>query len=109
MRGRPVGQALADICRDLAISPRLCDGPFWFAITCGIMRYRGNLPKLMKDFRRREVRFCDTEADRNPALDWPEPTRDGIRRVLGFFIGEPDAACPLPAPPLLSASVPRPP
>ena len=43
----------------------------------------------MKDFRRREVRFCDTEADRNPALDWPEPTRDGIRRVLGFFIGEP--------------------
>ena len=89
IRRHPVGRVLADICSDLGISPSLCPGNFWFEITCGIMCYRGNLPRLMKEFRRREIRFCDTEADRNPALGWPEPTRDGNRRVLGFFIGEP--------------------
>ena len=74
------------------------------------MWYRGNLPRLMKEFRRREVAFCDNEADRNPALDWPARTRDGIRRRLGFFIGEPPATpFPLPAPPRPPAPVPRPP
>ena len=74
------------------------------------MSYRGNLPRLMKTFHRREIRFCDTEADRNPALGWPERTRDGNRRMLGFFIGEPPVTpFPLPAPPLAPATVPRPP
>ncbi len=80
------------------------------------MWYRGNLPKLMKEFRRREVHFCDTKADRNPAIDWPEPNRDGIRRVqgfccvLGFFVGQPPVfPLPRPAPPLPQAPVARPP
>ncbi len=116
IRRRPIGRTLADICQDLAISPSLCEGRFWLAISCAIMWYRGNLPRLMKEFRRREVAFCNNEADRNPALDWPARTRDGIRRRLGFFIGEPPATpFPLPmhlknlaAPPLQDA-VPRPP
>ncbi len=122
IRRRPIGRAIADICGDLGISPSLCEGRFWLAVSCAIMWYRGNLPRLMKDFRRREVAFCDQEADRNPALDWPARTRDGIRRMLGFFIGERpvtpfplpapaplQAAVPLPAPPPLRAAVPRPP
>ncbi len=114
IRRRPIGRALAEICADLGISPSLCDGNLWFDITCALIRYRGNLPKLMKQFRRREIHFCDTEADRNPALGWPEPTRPGIRRVLGFFIGEPPligepGATPLPPPALAPAAATRPP
>ncbi len=110
IRRRPIGRALADICADLGISPSLCQGNFWFEITCGIMWYRGNLPKLMKGFRRREIHFCDTEADRNPALGWPEPTRAGIRRSLGFFIGEPPVTpFPLPDVPRRQAAVAQPP
>ncbi len=110
IRRRPIGQAVAAICQDLAISPSLCEGQFWFALSCAIMWYRGNLPRLMKTFRRREVHFCDTEADRNPALGWPEPTREGIRRRLGFFIGEPPVtpfplSLPFPGP----AASPQPP
>ncbi len=100
LRRRPVGATLADICHDLGVSPRLCDGGFWLALSSAMMWYRGNLPKLMQELRRRETRFCNTEADRNPALGWPEPTRDGIRRLVGFRIGEPPAAPALPpAPP----------
>ena len=88
IRRRPVGRTLADICRDLGISPSLCEGHFWNAIFAAITDYRGSLPKLIKDFRRREGAF-EKDLDRHPALGWPERTRDGIRRSLGFFIGEP--------------------
>ena len=110
IRRRPVGRAITEICSDLGISPSLCDGNFWFELLRTMMHYRGNLPRLVKEFRRREVVFCDTEADRNPALGWPAPTRDGIRGILGFFIGEPPATpFPLPAPALPPVAVPRPP
>ena len=76
-----------------------------------LMWYRGNLPKLMKELRRRAVQFCDTEADRNPALGWPESTRDGTRRLVGFFIGEPPVLPELlpPLPGLPPAAALRPP
>ena len=110
IRRRPIGRTVADICSDLGISPSLCDGRLWLALSGAIMWYRGNLPRLMKEFRRREIRFCDTEADRNPALGWPERTRDGNRRMLGFFIGQPPVTpFPLPAPPPPLAAVSRPP
>ena len=104
IRRRPIGRAIADICADLGVSPSLCERTMWLALFEAIMWYHGNLPKLMKTFRRREIRFCDVEADRNPAIDWPERSRDGIRRILGFFVGEPSAS-----PPLRSAlSLPQP-
>ncbi len=114
IRRRPVGRALADICSDLGVSPSLCEGRVWLAVSCAIMWYRGNLPRLMKEFRRREVVFCNTEADRNPALGWPERTRDGNRRMLGFFIGETPVmpfpgSSPLPILPPLQPAPTRPP
>ncbi len=111
IRRRPIGRAVADICRDFGVSPSLCEGRVWLAISCTLMWYRGNLPSLMKELRRREVTFCDTEADRNPALGWPERTREGNRRVLGFFIGQPPVM-PFPAPAapaLLNAAATGPP
>src|SRR5487761_2237160 len=99
IRRRPVGRTIADICRDLAISPSLCEGSFWNALFEAITWYRGNLPKLVKDFRRREAAF-EPELNDDPNLGLPEQTRDGIRRMLGFFIGQPPVT-PfwVPAPP----------
>ena len=104
IRHRPVGRTIADICRDLGVSPSLCEGSFWNALFEAITWYRGNLPGLMKDFRRREVAF-EPELNDDPNLGLPEQSRDGIRRMLGFFIGEPPAT-PfwVPAPPGLVAA-----
>ena len=104
IRRRPIGRAIADICRDLGVSPSLCEGSFWNALFEAITWYRGNLPGLMKDFRRREVAF-EPELNDDPNLGLPEQSRDGIRRMLGFFIGEPPAT-PfwVPAPPGLVAA-----
>jgi len=88
IRRRPVGRTIADICRDLAISPSLCEGSFWNAVFYAIIWYRGNLPRLVLDFRRREVAF-EPELNADPNLGLPEETTDGIRRMLGFFIGQP--------------------
>ncbi len=104
IRRRPIGQAIADICRDLAISPSLCEGRMWNAVFDAIVCYRGNLPRLIRDFRAREVAF-EPEMDADPNLTLPEQTRDGLRRMLGFFIGQ-DPVTPfwVPAPQAPAAS-----
>ena len=71
--------------------------------------YRGNFAKYYKEIRGRETEFANEwDRDGTRALDWPERTRDGIRRSLGFFIGEePVSPFPPSAPPgLLPATGP---
>jgi hypothetical protein len=87
VRRSPVGRTIAEICRDLGISPALCSGAFWNRLFDAIRLYRGNCSKLVLDLKQREKRF-DKEDWKHPGLQLPEETRDGIRRVLGFFIGE---------------------
>ena len=98
-RRRPVGQTIVAICRDLGISPSLCEGTFWNRVFMAIHCYRGNLGNVVLEMGRREKRF-DKDHWRHPGLPLPEQSRDGIRRVLGFFIGEPpvDPFRPVPAP-----------
>ena len=112
IRRRPIGHAIADICRDLGVSPSLCEGSFWNALFAAITWYRGNFHKYYKDIRTREADFAaEWDRDRSLAFDWPEQTRDGIRQALGFFIGEPPVS-PFPpvAPPgLANAAATRPP
>src|SRR5487761_2435975 len=67
IRRRPIGRAIADICRDLGISPSLCNGRFWTALYCAIDWYRGNFAKYYKEIRGRVVEF---------AAEWD---RDGTR------------------------------
>jgi hypothetical protein len=83
----PIGRTIAAICRDFGISPLLCDGTFWNRLFDAIRLYRGNLGSLVLEVKRQEQRFYEEEW-RHPGLDLAEETRDGIRRVLGFFIGE---------------------
>ena len=87
VRRSPVGRTIAAICRDFGISPSLCDGTFWNRLFDAIRLYRGSLASLVLEVRRRERRF-EKEEWKHPGLEWPEETREGIRRVLGFLIGE---------------------
>jgi hypothetical protein len=87
VRRSPVGRTIAAICRDFGVSPSLCNGTFWNALFDVIRLNRGNASTLVLDLNRREKRF-DKEEWKHPGFELPEETRDGIRRVLGFFIGE---------------------
>lgn len=88
VRRTPTGRTIAAICCDLGISPSLCDSTFWNRLFDAIRLYRGSLGSFVLDVTRREQRF-DKEGWRYPGLDLREETLTGIRRVLGFFIGEP--------------------
>jgi hypothetical protein len=86
-RRKPVGWMMAAICRDLGISPGLCESRFWTAVMCAMMDYRGNVGSFMLELRRNERTF-ERELDRRPSLGWPEQAREAVRAILGFFIGE---------------------
>ncbi|HVC63205.1 MAG TPA: hypothetical protein VND19_22935, partial [Acetobacteraceae bacterium] len=87
VRRSPVGRTIAAICRDLGISPSLCDGMFWNRLFDAIRLYRGSFGGFVLEVKRREQRF-NQEEWMHPGLDLPEENRTGIRRVLGFLIGE---------------------
>jgi hypothetical protein len=103
IRRRPIGHAIADICRDLGVSPCLCEGSFWNALYDAITWYRGNFHKYYGEIRNREIQFAaEWDTDRTRRFDWPDQTREGLRRVLGCFIGEP---LDDPAPPCMPTGV----
>ena len=90
IRRRPLARALADVCRDFGVAAGLCTRGLWNAVFFSLNDYggRASLASFGRDMYEREKRFLKDEADRNPALGWPERTREATRRVLGFFIGE---------------------
>jgi hypothetical protein len=60
VRRRPIGAVIADICRDLGITP---NHPLWRELRGVIVRHGGNLANLLKD-------ICD-QAFQRPAAAWP--------------------------------------
>lgn len=82
-----VGRTIAAICRDLGVSASLCEATFWNSVFDSIRWYRGNPSTLILDLKRREQKF-NKEEWKHPGLELAEERREGIRRVLGFFIGE---------------------
>jgi hypothetical protein len=87
VRRSPVGRTIAAICGDFGISPALCNGFFWNKLFDAIRLHGGSDSSLALEMGRREKRF-DKEEWKHPGLELPEETRDGIRRALGYFIGE---------------------
>ncbi len=89
-RRRPVGRTILDICLDLAVVPGFCHSAFWNELFELITYFGSNVSKLMQEKSSRWKAF-DKEQDRNPKAtwDWVNLTRDALRQVLGFFIGEP--------------------
>jgi hypothetical protein len=109
IRRRGFGAALADICRDLGVSPSLCEGRFWTALQSYMRWCRGNLYGLMQDLRRQQAAF-EPEFGPTPPLCIPEQARDTTQRMLGFKLGErwPVMPDPYDAPPGMLVA-PRPP
>ena len=60
IRRRPIGSALADICRDLGISPSLCEGNFWTGLYQAIDWYGGNFAKYIpRSAENPKIRWID--------------------------------------------------
>jgi len=87
IRRRPIGAAITDICCDLGIFPSLCWMPFWDALLPVMAWSGGSLTKLWKTLQRHQREFMP-EMKATPPLCQPEESRDGIERMLGFFIGD---------------------
>src|SRR5579863_7640487 len=89
-RRRPIGRTVLDICLDLAVVPGFCHGAFWNELFEILTWFGGSVDRLMREKSRRRVAFGQ-EQNRKPGRTWNylHPTRDAIRRILGFFIGEP--------------------
>jgi AcrR family transcriptional regulator len=78
IRRRPIGAVIADICRDLGI---MANHPLWRELSAVIIRYGGNLARLVKD-------ICERAFQRSaspwpltpplaPALQSPAPSSTG--------------------------------
>jgi hypothetical protein len=89
-RRRPIGRTMLDICLDLAVVPGFCHSAFWNELFDILTWFGGSVDRLMREKSRRRVAFGQ-EQDRKPGRTWNylHPTRDAVRQILGFFIGEP--------------------
>jgi hypothetical protein len=105
VRRRPLGRTLVEICLDLAVVPEFCTGAFWNDLFDSIRWHGGSVGTLMLTKMRREKAFS-REQDRKVGSNWDWQTlgREGLRRALGFRIGEATAA-PFDRLPELSAAV----
>jgi len=90
VRRRPLGRTVLEICLDLAVMPGLCTSAFWNELFDIMHCFGGNVATLMQEKTHREEAFAE-EQDKRPGSDWTwlELTREAVRKVLGFFIGEP--------------------
>ena len=52
------------------------------------MMYLASLTGMLVELHRREAQF-DKEDWKHPRLPLPETSNEGVRRVVGFLIGEP--------------------
>ena len=89
-RRRPIGRTVLDICLDLAVVPGFCHSAYWNELFDIITYLGGRIDKLMRQkARRREAFSHEQDRKRDANWDWLNPTRDALRQILGFFIGEP--------------------
>ncbi|HTI82666.1 MAG TPA: hypothetical protein VL614_19605, partial [Acetobacteraceae bacterium] len=67
-----------------------CHSAFWNELFELITYFGSGVGKLMQEKSRRRQAFA-REQDRNPDAnwDWINASRDTLRNILGFFIGEP--------------------
>jgi hypothetical protein len=87
---RPVGRTISDICSDLAVVPAFCHSGFWNQLHEMMHFLGGNLVRLMQEkTARREAFIKQQDRILGSNWDWVNLTRDALRQVLGFFIGEP--------------------
>jgi hypothetical protein len=89
VRRRPVGRTIFDICLDLAVVPGFCHSAFWNGLFELMTCFGGSIDRLMREKARRAAFGKEQERKRGSTWDWLHVKPDTVRRVLGFFIGEP--------------------
>jgi hypothetical protein len=73
VRRRPVGAVIADICRDLGITPGQCDRAFWDELSKTIIIHGGSLARFLHDLAGR-LFACGPGEHCDPAEPpWPAP------------------------------------
>jgi hypothetical protein len=89
VRRRAVGRTIVEICRDLAVVPAFCNSAFWSDMFQLMHYFGGNVATLMREKSHREQAFIQEQDKKlDSTWDWMHLTRDEIRQILGFFIGE---------------------
>jgi hypothetical protein len=92
IRRLPMGRVFLAIALDLGVVPAICHPGLWSALSDIMIFFSsGNtVAKLMQEKTRRRAAF-DKEQDsvRDSNWDWVRMTREALRQVLGFFVGEP--------------------
>jgi hypothetical protein len=90
VRRRALGRTMVDICLELGVVPGFCTAAFWNHLH-EIMHYLGgSVATLMKEKTRRGDAFArQPESSPESNWDWRDLSRNAIRQVLGFLIGEP--------------------
>jgi hypothetical protein len=90
VRRRPIGRTVSDICLDLGVTPGFCHSAFWNELFELITYFGSTVTRLMHQKTRRRQAFAN-EQDRMPDAnwDWINASREALRNILGFFIGEP--------------------
>lgn len=61
VRRRPIGAVIADICRDLGMTPAVVERELWHELTQVIEEYGGNLFRLCDDITRRVFHDLDDD------------------------------------------------
>ncbi len=71
VRRRPVGAVIADICRDLGITPGQLDRAFWDELSHAIIAYGGSLAGFLGNLRRRLFAFGSGGHSDRADPGWP--------------------------------------
>jgi hypothetical protein len=71
VRRRPVGAVIADICRDLGITPGQLDRAFWDELSRAIITYGGNLAGFLGNLNRRLFAFGSGDHSDRADPGWP--------------------------------------
>ena len=71
VRRRPVGAVIADICRDLGITPGQLDRAFWDELSHAIIAYGGNLAGFLGNLNRRLFPFGSGDHTDCADPGWP--------------------------------------
>ncbi len=96
IRGQSVGRVIADICRDLGVSPFHCEARFAESLHQAVTTYGGDHLDLCGEMLNRSLELLkELDRTRDPALDWPKGGHETVRRIMGFSVGEPPV-CPFP-------------
>ena len=91
IRRRSIGRTIADICKDLGITPPLCEGAFWNQIHQALMYFSANFAKF-HDVQKHRGETLERESDKLPKpwiYDWLDKPREIFFATLGFLVSQP--------------------